>query len=61
MSGPPKGKNINEDREWSKMDIFDLKNALILGRPVSDVATDVLAAGVDRRRRVPQQSAASYP
>ena len=32
-------RDINEDKPWSEMDIFDLKNSLILGKPVAEVAT----------------------
>ena len=31
-------KRIDEDRAWSERDIFDLKNGLILGKPIAEIA-----------------------
>jgi hypothetical protein len=31
-------KNINEDKPWSEMDVFDLKSGLDYGNSVTEVA-----------------------
>ena len=38
IPGVARPKNINEDKPWSEMDVFDLKSGLDYGNSVTEVA-----------------------
>jgi hypothetical protein len=42
--------NLNEDKAWSEMDIFDLKNGSERGDSIRDIADFLMRRGTRSRR-----------
>jgi hypothetical protein len=53
--------NLNEGKDWSEMDLTDLKNALAFGRSLEDIADFLCRSEQEVREKIAELGWAHYP
>jgi hypothetical protein len=51
--------NLNEGKDWSEMDLFDLKNSLARNTPVAEIADFLCRSEPEVREKIAELEAAS--